>query len=117
MHKLWILGDMTMNGTMMHQPLTISSLIAHASRYHGGTEVVSVETTGGVTRSTWSDIEANSRKLASALEKLGVKVMNNMVIGKTFTVQELMDMFGICSGYWYPDLIRKVHVYVQVGAD
>ncbi|PCH72247.1 MAG: long-chain fatty acid--CoA ligase [Rhodobacteraceae bacterium] len=62
-----------MTGTMMHQPLTISSLITHAGRYHGGTEVVSVETTGGVTRSTWGEIEANARKLASALEKLGVK--------------------------------------------
>ena len=62
-----------MTGTMMHQPLTISSLIKHAGRYHGSTEVISVETTGGVTRSTWSEIEANSRKLASALEKLGIK--------------------------------------------
>ncbi len=62
-----------MTGTMMHQPLTISSLIAHAARYHAGTEVVSVETTGGVTRSTWSGIEANARKLAAALERLGIR--------------------------------------------
>ena len=57
----------------MHQPLTISSLITHAGRYHGGTEVVSVETTGGVVRSTWGGIEANARKLAAALERLGIK--------------------------------------------
>jgi len=64
---------MTMTGTMMHQPLTISSLIKHAGKYHGGTEVISVETTGGVVRSSWREIEANARKLASALERLGVK--------------------------------------------
>lgn len=29
-----------------------------------------------------------------------------------YPVQELMDMFGICSGYRYPDLFRKVQVYV-----
>ena len=61
-----------MNGTMMHQPLTISSLIAHAGRYHGGTEVVSVETAGGVSRSTWGEVEANARKLAAALGRLGI---------------------------------------------
>ena len=29
-----------------------------------------------------------------------------------YTVQELMDMFGICSGYRDPDLFRKVQVNV-----
>jgi fatty-acyl-CoA synthase len=62
-----------MTGTMMHQQLTISSLIVHAARYHGATEVVSVETTGGVVRSNWHEIEENARKLAAALERLGVK--------------------------------------------
>jgi 3-(methylthio)propionyl---CoA ligase len=62
-----------MSGTMMHQQLTISSLIEHAARYHGDTEVVSVETTGGVVRSNWREIEANARRLAAALERLGIK--------------------------------------------
>jgi 3-(methylthio)propionyl---CoA ligase len=62
-----------MPGTMMHQPLTISSLITHAGRYHGSTEVISVETTGGVSRSSWGEIEANARKLGAALERLGIK--------------------------------------------
>ncbi|MCV6584009.1 MAG: long-chain-fatty-acid--CoA ligase [Marinibacterium sp.] len=61
-----------MSGTMMHQPLTINSLIDHAARYHGATEVVSVETEGGVARSTWGEVAANARKLASALDKMGV---------------------------------------------
>ena len=62
-----------MSGKMMYQQLTISSLIEHAGRYHGETEVVSVETTGGLTRTNWRTIEANARKLASALEKLGIR--------------------------------------------
>tara|TARA_R110000765_G_scaffold2301_3_gene6771 strand:- start:7611 stop:9257 length:1647 start_codon:yes stop_codon:yes gene_type:complete len=62
----------TMNGTMMSQPLTISSLIAHAQTYHGGTEVVSVETDGTVDRSNWGTVGANARRLAQALDKLGV---------------------------------------------
>ncbi len=59
-------------GKMMTQELTISSLIQHAARYHGATEVVSVETTGDVTRTNWAGIEANARKLADALDRLGV---------------------------------------------
>jgi len=62
-----------MPGKMMYKQLTISSLIEHASRYHGSTEIVSVETTGEVTRTNWGEIEVNARKLASALGKLGIE--------------------------------------------
>ncbi|MCB1310841.1 MAG: AMP-binding protein, partial [Sedimentitalea sp.] len=61
-----------MLGKMMDQPLLISNLIAHAGRYHGATEVVSVETTGGIERADWSRLERNARRLASALERLGL---------------------------------------------
>lgn len=62
-----------MLGQMMHQQLTISSLIAHAARYHATTEVVSVEGDGRIARSTWSGIEQRARRLASALETLGIE--------------------------------------------
>ncbi|MEZ5740309.1 MAG: long-chain-fatty-acid--CoA ligase [Burkholderiaceae bacterium] len=62
-----------MYGTMMHKQLTISSLIAHAERFHAKTEVVSVETTGDVTRGSWGEIGKGARQLASALDKLGVE--------------------------------------------
>ena len=61
-----------MSGTMMHQQLTIGSMIDHAARYHAGTEVVSVETAGGLARTNWGEVGANARRLASALGKLGV---------------------------------------------
>jgi fatty-acyl-CoA synthase len=62
-----------MIGQMMTLPLTISSLIEHADRYHGDTEIVSVETTGGIARKTWSEVAAGSRQLGSALGKFGLK--------------------------------------------
>ncbi len=61
-----------MSGTMMYKQLTIGSLIDHAEIYHAAAEVVSVETTGGITRSTWGDVARNARRLGSALDKLGV---------------------------------------------
>ena len=61
-----------MLGQMMTAPLLISSLIDHADRYHGGTAIVSVNTTGGTEETTWSGIARNARRLGSALTKLGL---------------------------------------------
>ncbi len=61
-----------MLGKMMTQPLTISSLIRHAARYHGATEVVSVETDGATTHACWAEVEANARRLAAALGAHGL---------------------------------------------
>ncbi len=62
-----------MLGQMMTQPLLISSLIDHAERYHGQTEIYSVETDGRVTHTNWAEVAGNARKLASALTKLGLE--------------------------------------------
>ena len=61
-----------MLGQMMTQPLLISSLIDHAERYHGQTEIISVETDGTVTQTNWAGIAQNARRIASALTKLGL---------------------------------------------
>ncbi|MCX7565085.1 long-chain fatty acid--CoA ligase [Sulfitobacter sp. F26169L] len=62
-----------MLGQMMHMPLTIGSLIDHAARFHTAGEIVSVETTGGIEKSTWGEVGANAHRLASALRKLGLE--------------------------------------------
>ena len=56
-----------MHGQMMEMPLTIHSLIDHGARYHGDTEIVSVETDGSKTKTTWKGISDRARKLGSAL--------------------------------------------------
>ena len=61
-----------MLGQMMTQPLLISSLMAHAERYHAGGEIVSVNTSGSVENTTWGQVGSNARRLASALGKLGL---------------------------------------------
>ena len=61
-----------MFGKMMASSLTVPSLLDHANRYHGTTEVVSVATGGDIKRHTWHDIWVNSRRLASALAALGL---------------------------------------------
>ncbi|MFK7754409.1 MAG: AMP-binding protein, partial [Sedimentitalea sp.] len=61
-----------MLGQMMTAPLLISSLIEHADRYHNATQIYSVETAGGVVETTWGQVAENSRRLGSALSKLGL---------------------------------------------
>ena len=65
-------GGESMLGLMQRYPLLISSLIVHAARHRGGTEVVS--NLGGPTlhRTTYAEVERRSRRLARALGKLGV---------------------------------------------
>ena len=61
-----------MLGQMMTAPLLISSLIDHAAKYHGQTEIVSVETAGGVTTTSWGEVARNARRLGSALTRMGL---------------------------------------------
>ena len=63
---------MALNGQMMDRPLTIGSLIDHAARYHGGTEIISVEADGDVRCSDWAGVAVNACRLASALQRLGI---------------------------------------------
>ncbi len=62
-----------MLGQMMTAPLTISSLVDHAARYHADTEIFSVQTAGGVETTSWREVGANAHRLGDALTKLGLE--------------------------------------------
>jgi fatty-acyl-CoA synthase len=62
-----------MDGLMMNMPLMISSLIRHADRYHGDTEIVSRTTDGTIHRYDYRNAHARSRRLVGALSRLGVR--------------------------------------------
>ena len=64
---------MSLMGQMMHMPLMISSLLAHAARHNGDIEIVSKRVEGDMHRTTWAEIELRSRKLAQALDRLGLE--------------------------------------------
>lgn len=59
-----------MLGQMQSQPLLISSLITHAERHHGSTEIVSRRVEGDIHRTTWGQIARRARQLANALDSL-----------------------------------------------
>ncbi len=62
-----------MQGLMMNVPLMISSLIRHADRYHGDTEIVTRTVEGPIHRYTYADAHTRSRKLARVLQQLGIR--------------------------------------------
>ncbi|MBW8468455.1 MAG: fatty-acid--CoA ligase [Thiobacillus sp.] len=59
-----------MLGQMQSQPLLISSLITHAERHHGSTEIVSRRVEGDIHRSTWGQVSRRARQVANALDSL-----------------------------------------------
>ena len=61
-----------MKGLMQNQPLLLSSLLHHADRFHGDTEIVSRLTEGAVHRQTYRTAAHRARKLADTLRRLGV---------------------------------------------
>src|SRR3990172_2307987 len=60
-----------MHGLMMDMPLLVSSLIRHADRWHGDTEIVSKTVEGGMHRYAYSEAHKRARRLAKALGALG----------------------------------------------
>jgi len=83
---------------MIHKPLTINSLIEHASLYHGDTEIVSVETNREISRSSWSTIHSNALKLSSALGKLGVSPGDRVATIAWNNRRHLELYFGVSCG-------------------
>ena len=67
-----------MQGLMMDVPLLISSLIEHADRHHGDTEIVSRLVEGGIHRYTYRDSHRRAKRLAGALTALGVKASDRV---------------------------------------
>jgi fatty-acyl-CoA synthase len=61
-------------GQMMQSPLLISSLLRHAARYHGDTEIVSRPVNGEIHRYNFKALAKRARKLARAVDALGISM-------------------------------------------
>jgi len=59
-------------GQMMNRPLLISSMLCHAARYFGNTEIVSRRVEGDVHRYTYRDCLSRAGQLANVLGRLDV---------------------------------------------
>lgn len=62
-----------MQGMMMNRPLSIISILEYASGAHVESGIVSVETNGTITRSTYAEVYGRVGQLAHALKGLGIE--------------------------------------------
>ena len=60
-------------GSMQDWPLRVTKLVDHAEREHGDGEIVTAWADGRISRTNWRDVALDSRKMAQALERLGIK--------------------------------------------
>ncbi|OON63087.1 long-chain fatty acid--CoA ligase [Massilia sp. KIM] len=84
-------------GQMMDQPLLISSIIAFAARHYGDSEIVSRRVEGDIHRYTYRDCERRARKLADALEHLGIR-MGDRVATLAWNGYRHMELYYGVSG-------------------
>ncbi|MEB2284290.1 MAG: long-chain fatty acid--CoA ligase [Polyangiaceae bacterium UTPRO1] len=86
-----------MLGQMMQQPLLISSLLVHAERHHGEREIVSRRVEGDLHRYTYRELGARARRLANALDGLGL-AMSDRVGTLAWNGYRHMELYYAVSG-------------------
>ncbi len=84
-----------MRGMMMDRPLLISQLVAYAARYHGDAEIVSRTLEGGIHRYRYPDLEAQAKRLAKAMQRLGVGPGDRVATLAWNTYRHLELYFGV----------------------
>jgi acyl-CoA synthetase (AMP-forming)/AMP-acid ligase II len=67
------MGENVMLGGMQDWPLRIPRILDHAAREHGARELVSLWADHSISRTDWAGIARDSRRLAQALERLGIR--------------------------------------------
>lgn len=86
-----------MLGLMQQQPLLVSSILVHAARHHAHAEVVSRHDNGSVTRASYRAIELRCRRLATALQRLGVG-QSDRVATLGWNSQRHLELYYAVSG-------------------
>jgi fatty-acyl-CoA synthase len=84
-----------MFGLMQDWPLLVHKIIDHAALYHGGREVVTRSVEGPIHRTNYREIRARARRVASALERLGLRPGDRVATLGTNTWRHLEAWYGI----------------------
>jgi acyl-CoA synthetase (AMP-forming)/AMP-acid ligase II len=86
-----------MLGLMQRQPLLVSSILLHAARHHATAEVVSRGDDGAISRATYRQIELRARRLATALQGLGIQT-SDRVATLAWNSQRHLELYYAVSG-------------------
>jgi fatty-acyl-CoA synthase len=84
-----------MHGLMQDRQLLISTLIDHAADCHAGTAIVSREADGSLHATSWGEVANRSRRLARALQRLGIRPADRVATLAWNTHRHLELYYGI----------------------
>lgn len=84
-----------MKGLMQDWPLSVTTIIDHAARFHGEREVVTRTVEGPFHTTNYKEIHLRARKVAQALEKIGAKQGDIIATMAWNTHRHLEAWYGI----------------------
>lgn len=84
-------------GAMQDWPLRVTQLVDHAEREHGSGEIVSAWANGSLTRTNWREVAKDSRKMAQALERLGIRAGDRVATLAMNHAHHLIAWYGTCG--------------------
>ena len=88
-----------MHGLMMDQPLLVSEIVRYAERFHSDTEIVSrlPDAGGAIHRSNYGEVVRRARRVANALDALGIATGANVATLAWNTHRHLELYYGVSS--------------------
>ena len=86
-----------MLGLMQQRPLLISTLVDYAARQHGGREIVSRDADGAIHRSTYAEVAMRAKRLANALDALGLRPGDRVATLAWNSYRHLELYYGVAS--------------------
>jgi fatty-acyl-CoA synthase len=99
-----------MDGLMMDFPLTLNHLLTRAELYFGNGEIVSRQADKSLQRTTYRDVMRRSKRLAAALQKLGLERGDRVATLMWNHSQHHEAYFGIpCGGFVLHTLNLRLH--------
>ncbi|HUG46583.1 MAG TPA: long-chain fatty acid--CoA ligase [Sphingomicrobium sp.] len=81
-------------GAMQDWPLRVMRLVDHATREHGDREIVSAWADGTRSRTNWREVALDARKMAQALQKLGIKPQDRVATLAMNHAHHLISWYG-----------------------
>ena len=86
-----------MLGLMQQRPLLISGLVDYAAQWHGDREIVSRDPDGRIHRSNYAEVAARAKRVANALDALGLEPGDRVATLAWNTHRHLELYYGVTS--------------------